>query len=78
MALGVGSIGAADALLSPGDKIVAVGGSLINQSSYPAAETPGYAVDQNFSTKYLFNKILKFWKTQYRFYSNPYLGSINH
>ena len=37
MALGVGSIGAADALLSPGDKIVAVGGSLINQSSYPAA-----------------------------------------
>ena len=53
MALGVGSIGAADALLSPGDKIVAVGGSLINQSSYPAAEMPGYAVDQNFSTKYL-------------------------
>ena len=53
MALGVGSIGAADALLSPGDKIVAVGGSLINQSRYPAAETPGYAVDHNFSTKYL-------------------------
>ncbi|MBO4716032.1 MAG: hypothetical protein J5672_08025, partial [Verrucomicrobia bacterium] len=44
---------AATELLTTGENVIAVGGKLVNNSSYPAKEYPGCVVDQDSSTKYL-------------------------
>ena len=50
--MAVGSASARD-LLTPGDNIIAVGGHWVCKSSYPVAESPLGAFDQNPGTKYL-------------------------
>ncbi len=44
---------AATELLTTGESVIAVGGKLVNNSSYPNNEYPGCIVDQNIATKYL-------------------------
>ena len=44
---------AATELLTTGENVIAVGGELVNNSSYPAKEYPGCIVDQSSATKYL-------------------------
>lgn len=53
MAVSMTSLNAATELLSTGDNVIAVGGHVKNNSSYPAAELPYNVVDQVSSTKYL-------------------------